>query len=194
MKSLLLAAIFSPLFARHVVEGGNGAAAPATLLDMNEVLDTSIDNVEDAPEFVIPPDGEYMLEVKDSKLEDYKVTLKDGTEEKRVRLKIIYSVVQTHELSNEEEHRVPAGAMFSEQFMTNPQGLSYFKRQAKNILGEETIKGAVIRDILKELPNNHQFNATVKVKRTKGSGDNAGKTYENVQVRIKGGDPIPATA
>lgn len=165
-----------------------------TLLDLDDILGKSVDEVEDAPEFVTPPDGRYMLECKEAKLEDYKVTAEDGTEEKRLRIKIIHSVVQTHELANAEEEPVPAGSMFSEQFMCNEQGLSYFKRQAKNILGADVIKGAKIGDILKELPNNHQYNADVRVKTTDGQGKNKGKKYRNVQVRIKGGDPLVSAA
>lgn len=163
----------------------------ATLLDLNSVLGQSIDDVEAAPEFVEPPDGAYMLEIADAKAEEYKVSDKDtGNEVTRTRLKIIYKVVQTHKLIHNEDSPVPVGSLFSEQFMTNEQGLSFFKRQAKNVLGEDVIKGTSIGEILKELPNNHTFNADVRVKETKGSGDNKEKTYKNVQVRIHQGDPL----
>lgn len=192
MKTIALLATLLAIKPLTVVDGNGGAA---TLLDLDAVLDQSIDGVEDAPEYVTPPEGRYMLECKDAKIEEYKVTDKETKEEvKRVRIKIVYGVVQTHELADAADEPVPANSMFTEQFMTNPQGLSYFKRQAKNILGEETIKGAKIGDILKELPQNHQFNAEVRIKSTKGSGENAGKTYQNVQVRIKGGDPLANAA
>jgi len=184
IAGLLLAAI-APRYAAP--EGGGGE----TLLDINSVLGQNIDDVETAPEFVTPPDGAYILEIADAKLETYKVTDKETQkEEERMRLKIFYKVVQTNKLVSEEEDPVPVGSLFTEQFMTNPQGLSYFKRQAKNVLGEDVIKGVSIGEILKELPNQHVFNADVKVKTsTQGSGDTK-KTYSNVQVRIHQGDVL----
>lgn len=158
-----------------------------TLLDINSVLGQNIDEVETAPEFVTPPDGAYILEIADAKLETYKVTdEKTQEEEERMRLKIFYKVVQTNKLTNEEELPVAVGSLFTEQFMTNPQGLSYFKRQAKNVLGEDVIKGVSIGEILKELPNDHIFNADVRVKTQKVKD----KTFQNVQVRIHQGDPL----
>ena len=159
------------------------SAGSATLLDLNDVLDQSIDDVEDAPEFVIPPAGAYLLHVADAKVEKYKVNDKDThEEEERTRIRLVYAVDSTRELASAEELPVAPNSLFSEQFMTNPQGLSYFKRQANNILGEEVIKGAKIGDILNELRKGElHFAATVKVKKTTANG----KTYENVQVRIK---------
>lgn len=167
-----------------------------SLLDMDSILNQSIDDVDTAPEFVTPPDGAYLLTIADAKLESYKFTdKKTQVEEERTRLKIFYQVVQTNKLVSEEESPVPAGSLFTEQFMTNPQGLSFFKRQAKNVLGEDTIKGTSIGEILKELPNNHTFNADVRVKTEKVKIEGgADKTYRNVQVRIHQGDPLAVPA
>lgn len=170
-------------------------AGAETLLDLNDVLSANIDGVEDAPEFVTPPDGSYRLSIKDSKAEKYKTTDKEsGNEVEKTRLKIIYQVEATKELADAEELPVANGSLFSEQFMTNPQGLSYFKRQAKNVLGEEMIKGVTIGDILKELPNGHSFDADVRVKITSGrDAQGKQKNFSNVQVRIKAGtDQDPA--
>ena len=125
--------------------------------------------------------------------EKYKTTDKETQEEvEKLRLKIMYSVQKTHELADSEEQPVPNGSMFTEQFMTNADGLSYFKRQAANILGKDNIKGVTIGDILKELPNDHSFDADVKIKSSSGK-DAAGKkkVFKNVQVRIKGAVDAP---
>lgn len=164
-------------------------AEGATLLDLNDVLNASVDSVPDAPEFVTPPDGAYILGIQSAKAEEYNTTDKDTKEEvKKVRLKIFYTVIKTVELANAEEAPVADGSMFTEQFMTNEQGLSFFKRQAKNVLGEDNIKGAMIGDILKELGNGHTFTAEVKQKKSKGKdAEGAAKTFINIQVRIKPG-------
>lgn len=160
-----------------------------TLLDLDEVLGESIDNVDDAPEFITPPDGLFRLSMVGAKAEKYKTTDKEsGAEVQKTRLKLIYGVEEVKELSDPEDAPPSKGAMFSEQFMTNKQGLSYFKRQAKNILGEDTIKGATIGQILSELGNGHSFDAEVKVKTSKGKdGQGKERTFQNVQVRIKPG-------
>lgn len=197
LLSALVASLFAPV--RFATEPSVGAAPAAeTLLDLDSVLGQNIDDVEDAPEFVTPPDGDYVLEVANAKTEKYKVTDKEtGEEVEKIRLKIFYSVVQTNELADAEESPVPAKSMFTEQFMTNADGLSYFKRQAKNILGAETIKGATIGELLKALPSAEPFHAGVRIKRTKGK-DAGGKekVYENVQVKVKGAADldIPAPA
>lgn len=165
-------------------------AEPATLLDLDSVLGASIDGVEDAPEFVTPPAGAYQLGVQVAKAEKYKTTNRETMEEEeRVRIRIVYQVQKTVELANAaDDQPVADGSLFSEQFMTNPEGLSYFKRQAKNILGEENIKGVSIGEILAELGNGHSFLAEVRIKKTKGKdASGAAKVFENVQVRIKAG-------
>ena len=167
-----------------------GAVENETLLSLDDVLGQSIDDVEDAPEFATPPDGKYRLGCSDAKIEKYKTKDKEsGDEVEKTRIKIVYQVMKTVELSDGEETPVADGPLFTETFMTNKQGLSYFKRQAKNILGEEFIKGATIGDILKELPNGHSFDADVRVKVTQGKKGDDGKqkTYTNPQVRIKPG-------
>ncbi len=187
MKTLSLAVAaalgFGPVFAVHRASDG-----ASTLLDLDSVLGTSIDGVEDAPEFVTPPAGNYLLGVQKASAEKYKTTNKETMEEEeRVRIRLTYQVMKTVELANaQDDQPVADGSLFSEQFMTNPEGLSYFKRQAKNILGEEAIKGVSIGEILNELGNGHSFTAEVRIKKTKGK-DATGqpKVFENVQVRIK---------
>lgn len=192
LKHTLLGMAVSAIFAPRYAAPADGGS----LLDMDSILSQNIDEVETAPEFVVPPDGAYLLAIADAKLESYKFTdKKTQVEEDRTRLKIFYQVVQTHKLVSGEESPVPAGSLFTEQFMTNPQGLSFFKRQAKNVLGEDTIKGVTIGEILKELPNNHTFNADVRVKSdTVKLEDGTSKTYRNVQVRIHQGDPLALDA
>jgi len=182
LLAMLVPALFAQSFA--IPEG----AAAETLLDMDSILGQNIDEVPDAPEFVTPPDGSYMLVVKEAKSEEYKRDNKDtGEEEKKLRLKIIYEVVQTNELADAEEPPVAPKSLFSEQFMTNPDGLSYFKRQVKNILGAETIKGTTISALLAALPSAPEFNADVRIKKSKGKdADGKSKVYSNIQVRVKG--------
>lgn len=165
------------------------------LLDVDDVLGAKIDDVEEAPEFVNPPDGDYKLAIKDAKIEKYKTTDKETKAEvEKTRLKIFYSVAETIELANAEEEPVSNGSLFTEQFMTNAQGLSYFKRQAKNILGEDNIKGCTIGQILEALSEGTALvtaNVRLKVSTSKQPGeDGKKKVFTNVQVRIKAGSNL----
>lgn len=192
LKKLATVIALGLAFPRVVESDGGGAA---TLLDLDQVLGASIDGVADAPEFITPPEGSYVLTVASAKAEKYTATNKDTKEEEeRIRIRINYGVVSVKSLKDEAEAPPAAGSMFSEQFMTNPEGLSFFKRQAKNILGEENIKGATIKELLDALGEGHSFAADVKLKVTKGKGDNKGKEFTNVQVRIKpaNGAELPA--
>ena len=149
-----------------------------TLLGMDDILSGSLDDTPDAPEFVNPPNGNYVLEIPSVKVEEYETT--DGTDKvKKIRIRINYKVAETIELADEGEDRVPDGSLFSETFMTNPDGLSYFKRQAKNVLGADNIAGVPLKDILKEM-GGKSIKAQVRSKESKQGN----KTYINTQVRI----------
>ncbi len=196
MNKNLLSVLIGLMFVgpRYVVEESAAAEGGVeTLLDMDAVLNQAVDELPEAPEFVQPPDGTYVISVKEAKAEPYKVD-KDGKEEKRVRLKIMYTVLETRELSDDSEPPVAPGSMFSEQFMTNENGFSYFKRQAKNILGEEVIKGATIGEILKALPSADPMLAKIKNKDSKPitKADGRKVTYTNTQVKITGKAELPA--
>lgn len=175
--SLLCAAALPLMMAEESVGGD-------TLLDMDDILGTSLDDVESAPEFIDPPDGNYNLDIQKVGLENYESKDKDTQQvSKKRRLRITYAVHKTIELANPNELTAPDGSLFSETFMINPEGLKYFKRQAKNVLGEDNIKEVPLKDIMNEMMNDKTVKAKVKTKTT--TGDN-GKEYSNVQVHILG--------
>lgn len=158
--------------------------AQTTLLDMNDILGQSLDDTVDAPEFVNPPSGNYHLNITSAKVEKYSSKDKDTQEQtEKMRIRMTYSVKKTVELADPSEIPVADGALFSETFMANSDGLSFFKRQAKNVLGADNIQGVPLKDILAELENDKTISAKVKCKETEGSN---GKTYTNVQVHILG--------
>lgn len=155
-----------------------------TLLDMNDILGTSLDGVESAPEFVDPPDGNYHLNIQKVGLENYESKDAESQEmTKKRRIRITYNINKTVELADASDLPVSDGSLFSETFMVNPEGLKYFKRQAKNILGEDNISGVPLKDIIDEMMNDKTVSAKVK---TKVSTGNNGKEYSNVQVHILG--------
>ena len=152
-----------------------------TILDLDTMMDMAMDSIETLPDFVTPPAGTYNLGINKAFIEEYQ-TKQTATEKakKSTRIKILYAVDSTIELSSNEQP-VKDGALFSEQFMGTSEGLKYFKRQAMNILNveEESLKGVSLKEILAGLMDVH-FKARITIKKSAKEG---GGEYENVQVR-----------
>ena len=153
-----------------------------TILDLDAMLDGTLDNVAAAPDFVTPPPGDYVLLVKDAVLEKYKG--KEGKPD-GARFKLTYQVVQTVELSAKTtEPPVADGTLFNDTFLYSEEGLPYFKKAAQNILNLATTDGATIRELLDGLKGT-EFPARITVRKST-VGD---KTYENASVRAMHATP-----
>lgn len=144
-------------------------------LDLGAMMDATLDNIPDAPDFITPPPGIYTLGVKDCKVETYKP--KAGGEAQRIR--ILYTVEATEEVAANEVP-VPDGSMFSETFMATQQGLSYFKSRVKAIMNVDSLAGSSLRDMMESIKGT-TFDARITIKKT--SNPNGGE-YENVQIRV----------
>lgn len=144
-----------------------------TILDMDSILDQTLDTVPDIPDYVTPPTGLYMLSIEEAKLEKY------NTKDKKagLRLKVVHKIEETVET---EEMPVADGSLFSETFQATEEGLGYFKRAAKKYLGVESLDGVSIRDIIAELTQAAPFKARITIRKTPNP---AGGMYENVQIR-----------
>lgn len=150
----------------------------ATLLDLDALLDTPLDNVETVADYINPPAGNYLLEVKEAKIEKYEVKedgKKTGAEGNRIR--ITYGVVETIDVV-EGELPVPDGSLFSESFQGTEEGLKYAKKACMNALGVKEFDNAKLREIL-EAVKGAQFKARITIR--KSSVGN--KEYENLQIR-----------
>jgi len=149
-----------------------------TILDIDALLDSNLSQVENVPDFVTPPAGEYNLGVKESKIEKFESKAKDGKPaSKGLRVRITYMVNETKDT---KEPPVADGSLFSESFMANEDGLKYFKKQASKILNVKDFGDTSIRDIIDALNATEAFDAVVTIRK---SGE-----FENVNVR-----PVHAT-
>lgn len=149
-----------------------------TILDLDTMMDISMDEVETLPDFVTPPAGLYELKVEKSEVDEYtpKVSKENPNPKKATRIKILYSVVQTLETNDTP---VKDGALFSESFMGTSEGLKFFKRQAMNIMNVSDASGATLKDMMEGLKDT-PFKAKITIRKT---ANPAGGEYENVQVR-----------
>lgn len=147
-----------------------------TILDLEAMMDGTLDAVVAAPEFINPPAGDYVLGIKDAKLEKYK----SKTDQKEgVRIRVSYTVNQTVELpANSEELPVPDGTMFSESFMYSEEGLPYFKQRAQNILNVKSVEGVSLRELFDALKGT-EFPARISIRKSTVNG----KDFENVNIR-----------
>lgn len=126
-----------------------------TVLDMEALLDSTMDEVEQAPDYVEPPAGQYILAV-------HEVTLAPAkTADKPPVITTTLEVIETIQLANPTvDLPVPAGSLFSIRNNYDDKGLPYFKRNAAKILGA-SVDGVPMRDIFLELTNVKEVPAVV---------------------------------
>jgi hypothetical protein len=145
-----------------------------SILDLDAVLDQDMGAVADVPDFVEPPAGLYDLGITKAAAEEYK-----NAEGNMIgRLRVTYKVNATIEVEG-DELPVPDGSLFSETFQLTEQGLEFFKKSAKNILGVTDMAGVSVRELLTELSGIESFQAKITVRMSESKG----KTYRNTNVR-----------
>lgn len=146
--------------------------ANETVLDMDAILDKTMDSVADVPDYITPATGNYILAVAAAELKKG-LPAKDGKEATSPRLTITYRIEEVLEV--EGSALPPAtGSLFTEGFQTTEQGLEYFKKQAKKVLNVDNLDGVSVRDLLSTLPEVAPFTAAVKTTK-KGQ-------YENTRI------------
>ena len=151
--------------------------ADTTILDLDNMLNETLDAIPEAPDYCNPPAGEYILLVKDCGIDKY--TTKKEPDIEKQRMKLTYSVVQTISTAANEQP-VPDSTLFTETFMATEQGLSYFKKQIKNIMGASDVTGVTLGDMMNSVKGS-QFSARLSIRKSKGVD---GTEYENLQIRV----------
>lgn len=160
----------------------NATTKPAaTILDLDAMMDESLDMIEDLPDYMNPPNGLYRLRCTEVKTETYESKAKNGKPaSKGSRIRMTTAVVATVELQD-GQHPVADGTLFSETFQGTEDGLKFFKQRAIKMMNVGDVKGVPLRDIFAELTN-LEYDAKITTKVT--PGDTPGAVYENLQVRI----------
>lgn len=151
----------------------------STILDIDALLDATLDTVADMADYLNPPTGTYVLSITEAEIKPGKPA--DPAKKqaaKAARIVVTYRVDQTTETDGIP---VPNNTLFTEGFQGTEEGLAFFKKQAKKLLNVEDLSGVVIREILEALKGVQQFNAVVKTTTT--PSDDGKREYENVNVR-----------
>ena len=132
------------------------------MLDLDSMLEDTLDTIEEMPDYLNPPTGVYMLAVaKAPEIKKYKQD--DGSERQSISLTL--SVAETVET---EETPVPDGTLFTQNFQGTEKGLSALKRDARKILDVENLDGVSLRDIFGALEAAEPFKAKISYRSYKG--------------------------
>jgi len=102
---------------------------------IDQLLDASMDEISNAPEFMNPPNGAYLCTVK--KVDTKAEVGKEG--EKRRAVRLIFTIDSVVELADTNETPPPVGAMFSQTFGWDAKAAAEEGPQA----GWRWLKGAV---------------------------------------------------
>lgn len=153
-----------------------------TILDLNSMMNESLDTIPEAPDYSNPPAGEYTLEVKDAIVESYKAKAKgDMPAHDAQRLKITYAVAATHSTADGEQP-VPDGTLFTETFQGTEQGLSFFKKRIREVLNVSDVAGVTLGDMMASAKG-VTFDARLSIKKSPKPGV-ANEFYENLVIRV----------
>ena len=155
----------------------NAETGKDTILDLEAMLNESLDSIPEAAGYENPPAGEYSLVVKDAAIDKY--TDKAGKEQ--ARLKITYEVAATLSTASGEQP-VPNGTLFTETFQGTDQGIGFFKKRIREILAVEGLEGVVLKDILDSVKGAN-FDARISIKKT-AKKDAPGEFWENLNIKI----------
>ena len=153
-------------------------------LDLGALMESgaTMDDIQAAPDYVTPPDGDYTIQVKEVSIEKYKS--KEEPEVEKQRIKILYSVVETKQLVSADEVPVANESLFSETFMATTQGLGYFKARAEKILNAD-LSGAQYAQIFDSMKGVIvDARLSTKLSEGKKGTKNEGKKFENLNIRI----------
>ena len=148
-------------------------------LDLGAMLESNLNDIPDAPDFLTPPAGEYMLEVKDAKIESYSTKAEPNVTKQRIR--ISYAVSSTLSVAGAEPP-VPDGSLFSETFMGTTQGLSFFKKKVQDITQSSSVADVSLGDLLDSIKG-ASLKARITIKTSPNPND-PNRPYENLQIRV----------
>ena len=153
--------------------------AEMTMLDLEGMLNDSLDAIPEAPDFNNPPAGEYRLLCKDAAIDKYETKKEPGIQKQR--LKITYSIIETISTATKEQP-VPDGSLFTETFMATETGLSYFKKRIKEIMNVSDTTGVSLSDMM-DSSKGMEFKARITIKKSPNPNDPE-NPYENIQIRV----------
>jgi hypothetical protein len=152
-------------------------AKQATLLDLESMQDDTLDHVQEAPDFIQPPAGDYKIVTKGGKITKFEND--DGTETQSIQVTL--AVVETLELVSNDEPPVPDGSLFTIRFQGTIDGLAMFKREVRKMADVEDLAGATLGSIFDMLAEELEFYGRVSYSSYKGRD---GERRQSLKLRV----------
>ena len=118
------------------------------MLNLDALLDSSMDAVKEAPNYVQPENGIYHLEVVETEIK--KNTSKEEGKDDYATMHHEYKILKVEQ---QEGMPIAEGSLFGDRWMYQDKGLEYFKTRTLDIAeanGEEraAVAGLSLRDML----------------------------------------------
>lgn len=137
-------------------------AKTATLLDLESLADESLEDIAEAPEYINPPAGDYILRSVSGEIRTYKED--DGTTKQSIR--VVIAVKEALELVSDEPP-VPEGSLFSLSFQGTKEGLGAFKRELRKMTGLEVLQPMTLNEYFQMLETELEFRGRISYRKFK---------------------------
>ena len=137
-------------------------AKTATLLDLESLADESLEDIAEAPEYINPPAGDYILRSVSGEIRTYEED--DGAKKQSVR--IVIAVKEALELVSDEPP-VPEGSLFSISFQGTKEGLGAFKRELRKMTGLEVLQPMTLNEYFEMLETELEFQGRISYRKFK---------------------------
>jgi len=146
-------------------------AKTATLLDLESLADESLEDIAEAPEYINPPAGDYILRSVSGEIRTYEED--DGTKKQSIR--VVLAVKEALELVSDEPP-VPEGSLFSLSFQGTKEGLGAFKRELRKMTGLEVLQPMTLNEYFQMLETELEFRGRISYRKFKD------KEYINLRI------------
>ena len=137
-------------------------AKTATLLDLESLADESLEDIAEAPEYINPPAGDYILRSVSGEIRTYEED--DGTTKQSIR--VVIAVKEALELVSDEPP-VPEGSLFSLSFKGTKEGLGAFKRELRKMTGLEVLQPMTLNEYFQMLETELEFRGRISYRKFK---------------------------
>lgn len=137
-------------------------AKTATLLDLESLADESLEDIAEAPEYINPPAGDYILRSVSGEIRTYEED--DGTTKQSIR--VVIAVKEALELVSDEPP-VPEGSLFSLSFQGTKEGLGAFKRELRKMTGLEVLQPMTLNEYFEMLETELEFRGRISYRKFK---------------------------
>ena len=139
-------------------------AKTTVLLDLEDMSDEVLDDIQEAPDYIDPPAGDYKVRTVSGKISKF-----ENDEGEIIQsIQVTLAVEKTLELVSDEEPPVPDGSLFIMRFQGTTDGIAIFKREIKKMADLESTKGMTISSAFELMESGLVFSARISYSKFKG--------------------------